>query len=157
MDSILFWCFSFISKEREGEKKTTVPPPLCSHNPITTSLPCSNSSGDFPEQCGAGMFFSTDLPSDLSERVASRLQGVSSQLGRFPRETASLNWKIRGVGILELNMCGNIAGDWESWLGIKAGFCCLLRRPEQVALDPLCPGWFSPSLPALSCSRVMSP
>lgn len=63
------------------------------------------------------------------------------------------NWKTRDVGILELNMCWR----WGFLAGVKSVFCGLLRRAGQVALDPLCPGWFSLSLPALSCPGVMSP
>ncbi|PKU44908.1 hypothetical protein llap_4777 [Limosa lapponica baueri] len=63
----LFLCF-LVNKRVVGIRAFChAPPPLRSHDPVTTSLPCSHSSGDFPDQCGSGMVFGTYLLSLQSD------------------------------------------------------------------------------------------
>lgn len=114
MDSIHSLCFSFIFKEREGEK-SLAPPPLHSRDPITTSLPCSHSSGDFSEQYGSGVFlaqtywaYGVTLTTEWHLH-ASRGEFATEQVCKeIICTTASLNQKVRGVSILDLNVCGKL-------------------------------------------------
>lgn len=122
---------------------------MCSHNPITTSLPRSSSSGDFPGQCGTGVFFSRDLPSDLRDQMASRLQRCEFPSWEGLQEDYLYNCTTK----LENKRCGYLGAEyvwqhcWKS--GFLAGSKTSFLLVTQEGRAGGSPGCFSPSLPAL--------
>lgn len=108
--------------------KSPVPPPLRSCNPITTSPPCSHLSGDFPDSVVPAWFLA-QIYWAYWVTLVTKWHSHDSW-GEFATEkvckgiicpTASLNQKVRGVNISDLNVCSNIASKQRTRRVSKVG------------------------------------
>lgn len=128
MDSIHFWSFSFIFKEREGEK--TLLRLHCTHTiPSPRACPAPVRVGIFLSNVGLAHFLAQIY---WAYRVTLVTEWhLHASRGEFATEkvckgiictAASLNQKRRGVNILDLNVCGNIASKQRACVASKVNY-----------------------------------